>query len=78
MANYYVKFALLLTLDCGMTVHFICTCNKASQRRVALGLVFEIPKVVIERKKACKLKSITTAKWSDLLVYDAANVLNIA
>ncbi len=47
-------------------------------RRVVLGLVFEIPTVVIERKKACKLKSITTAKWSGLLVYEAANVLNIA
>ena len=47
-------------------------------RRVVLGLVFEIPTVVIERKKACKLKSITTAKWSYRLVYDAANVLSIA
>ena len=45
---------------------------------LVLGLVFEIPKVVIERKKACKLKSITTAKWSYLLVYDATNLLNIA
>ncbi len=51
---------------------------KRRKRRVVLGLVFEIPKVVIERKKACKLKSITTAKWSGLLVYEAANVLNIA
>ena len=51
---------------------------KRHEEEFVLGLVFEIPKVVIERKKACKLKSITTAKWSDRQVYEAVKLFNLA